>query len=136
MSESLDTSEAVALDDVAKARIYDDLTRRVAIVQALYDAPRGGSTFNSVFSNGVLAGLRIVSNAFDIADDFPLDTPHPLTGVDHLIDDRTVSRVATLADVAKARAWDELRTLMTRQVLFDDILVKHRKSLGIEQGEG
>jgi hypothetical protein len=78
------------LDNISteeKARIFDLLTERIATVRERYERPRTSETFNSVYANGVLAGLSIVKQDFHLVQ-FEIDKPHPLTDVGHLVDDR------------------------------------------------
>lgn len=73
-----------------KARLWDELTDRIAEVRARYESPRTQNTFNSVFSNGMLAGLQVIESEFDDLTEFRVDKPHmPGSDVKHLIDDRS-----------------------------------------------
>ena len=76
----------------AKVAIFDELKERIDVVRSRYESRRGNETFNSVFSNGVLAGLQIVESDLDLLVEFAVDQPHALgSDASHLVDDRKPS---------------------------------------------
>lgn len=82
-------SDTSQLSTDEKARLFDMLTERIKVVRERYEWKGKTGTFNSVFSNGVIAGLRVVEEDFDHLMEFEIDKPHPLTDLSHLVDDRS-----------------------------------------------